>query len=84
MKKHSTLLFNIALLLCLLFVGTSCTREYICKCEISYTGAPGLPSENVREYPITDTKKGAQSICENNSREYNDAGIKTVETCTLY
>ncbi|RYZ53966.1 MAG: hypothetical protein EOP49_06155 [Sphingobacteriales bacterium] len=63
---------------------SSCTRDYICQCTIKYTGQPGLPDSVVREYPVTDTKKKAKSVCESNSGTYETNGITTTETCKLY
>lgn len=82
MKLRSGLLTGFALLL---IVGaSSCTKDFICQCEIAYSGRPGLPDTLYNEYKLTDTKKGAQKICEAGSSESVDEGIKTVETCKLY
>ncbi len=70
--------FLIALLM------SSCTREYTCRCTWSHSGSPGLPQGDVREYPITDSKKNAESKCKNNSRKYDDNGIETYEDCVLF
>lgn len=67
-----------------LFALSSCTRDYICQCEIAYSGKPNLPDTVINEYEITDTKKNAQSLCEQNSSETEVDGIITVETCELY
>lgn len=66
--------------------ATSCTQDFICQCEIAYTGQPGLPDTLVNEYELTDTKKNAKALCEAGSSEHVDPreGIKTVETCKLY
>ncbi len=63
---------------------TSCTREYTCRCTWSHSGAPGLPQGEVKEYPITDTKKGAESKCKNGSHRYEEQGIVTEENCVLF
>ncbi len=63
---------------------TSCRREYICHCDIVYSGQPGLPDSMQREYFITDSKKKAQSLCEANSSTNEKQTIKSVETCKLY
>ncbi|MCD6064061.1 MAG: hypothetical protein K0R82_1972 [Flavipsychrobacter sp.] len=63
---------------------TSCRRDYTCQCEITYSGQPGLPDTLYRDYPITETKKKAKNLCEQNSRESEMDGIKTKETCYLY
>ncbi len=65
-------------------IMSSCTREYICQCEISYTGKPGLPDTVINSYNIEDTKKNAESLCEQNSSESEKDGIKTVERCYLF
>lgn len=68
-----------------LFLGaTSCTQDFICECEIAYSGQPGLPDTLINEYTLTNTKKEAQRICEEGSSESEEGGIKTVETCKLY
>lgn len=82
MKLRSGLLSVFAFLL--LLGATSCTKDFICECEIVYSGQPGLPDTLINEYKITNTKKEAQSICEEGSSENMEDGIKTVETCKLY
>lgn len=67
-----------------LVLGASCTRKYTCQCTMTYTGKPGLPQGETREYSITDTKKNAQNSCRANSRTYDDGGIHTVENCDLF
>ncbi|MCB0697352.1 MAG: hypothetical protein KDC07_08305 [Chitinophagaceae bacterium] len=82
MKLRSVLLAGFVSFV--IFGTTSCTQDYICQCEIAYSGQPGLPDTLINEYPLTDTKKNAQQICEEGSGEYEKEGIKTVETCALY
>jgi hypothetical protein len=82
MKYCKTLL--LPLLLITILGLNSCVRDYICRCEITYSGQPGLPDTTVRTYPIRDTKKEARSLCEQNSFNSEDGEIKTVETCQLY
>ena len=81
MKLRSTLILA-TLLLC--FGATSCVKDYTCQCEISYSGKPGLPDTLLKEYKIRDSKKNAESLCEGNSANSEDNGIKTVEDCSLY
>lgn len=82
MKLRSGLLTGLVLLL---IVGaSSCTKDFICQCEIAYSGAPNLPDTLVNEYKLTNTQKKAQQICEEGSSESESEGIKTVETCKLY
>lgn len=64
--------------------ATSCTQDFICQCEIAYSGEPGLPDTLINEYKLTNTKKEAQRICEEGTNESEEDGIKTVETCALY
>lgn len=63
---------------------TSCIKEYNCKCEIEYTGAPGLPKNTVTEYTIKDTHGNAKSQCEGSSNEYTSNGMTTIEDCKLF
>ena len=63
---------------------TSCVREYICQCQISYSGQPGLPDTTLNEYEIKDTRNKAKKLCEENSYEATKDGIHTVEKCQLY
>lgn len=65
-------------------IFSSCTREYTCQCTITYSGYPGLPEPVVKEYSITDTKKDAESKCQDNSDSSVTNGIKTVEDCKLW
>lgn len=82
MKLRTGLLVAIASVF--IFGLSSCTRDYICQCEIAYSGKPGLPDTLVTEYTLTDTKKNAESLCKENSNESTEDGITTVETCGLY
>jgi len=71
--------------LLLMIIGmSSCVRDYICQCEVKYSGQPGLPDSSVKSYPVRDTKKKAKAICEQNSFSAEDGEIKTEETCRLY
>lgn len=64
--------------------STSCVKKYICHCEITYSGIPGLPDTAIHEYDISDTKSKAKSKCEAQSYEKEYNYVKTKETCTLY
>lgn len=64
--------------------ATSCTKEYTCQCTITYSGAPGLPAPQVKEYPVRDTKTKAQNLCRENSNTTTKDGITADEDCTLY
>ena len=72
------------MLVVVMILFSSCTREYVCKCTISYSGHPGLPDTLVREYPVRDTKKKAKAVCEENSETSELNGITSVENCHLY
>lgn len=72
------------MLVLVMIMVSSCTREYVCKCTISYSGQPGLPDTLVREYPVKDTKKKAKAVCEENSQDSEQGGIKSAENCHLY
>lgn len=74
----------LAVALFIMACTSSCKREYICHCEIVYSGQPGLPDTVTREYFITDTKKKAESACKANSSKTEKQGITTEETCGLY
>lgn len=63
---------------------SSCVREYTCQCWIKYNGQPGLPDSVLKEYPIRDTKKKAESLCQQNSTSSDKNGIHTEESCDLY
>lgn len=63
---------------------TSCVREYVCECQITYSGQPALPDTLINRYEIKDTKKKAEQICADNSGEYTNGDVKTVEDCLLY
>lgn len=81
MQLRATLLLA-ATAVTLLF--SSCVREYTCQCWIKYSGQPGLPDSVLREYPLRDTKKKAESLCQQNSTTSDKNGIHTVETCELF
>lgn len=82
MKLRSGLLAGF-IFICILGT-TSCTKDFICQCEVAYSGQPGLPDTLINEYKLTNTKKKAQQICEEGSSENTEGGITTVETCKLY
>lgn len=82
MKLFNTLFFSAAVIA--LFTTSSCTKEYVCQCTISYSGIAGLPDTMVNEYQIRDTKSKAKSICEGNSATFEKDNVKTVETCKLF
>jgi len=65
-------------------VFSSCTKEYKCRCVISYSGEPGLPDTVIKVYPVTDKKEQAQAVCEENSDSTVTGRITTVEKCKLY
>lgn len=68
----------------IMLLASSCTREYKCQCNISYSGQPGLPDTVLKEYTVRDTKDKAKSLCEGNSATSESNGIKTVEDCKIY
>jgi len=84
MKLRSGLLAGIVLVV--IIGASSCTREYICQCEIAYSGQPGLPDTLINEYKLTNTQEKARQICEEGSSEHysEQDGITTIETCRLY
>ena len=81
MTLRSTLLLGAAILA---FACSSCTHEYICHCNIKYSGQPGLPDSMVHEYPIRDKKDAARSACQGNSVHTTQNGITTDENCDLF
>lgn len=80
--------FRPSLLLALAFTAmvsmSSCVKNYICHCVISYSGQPGLPDTVIQEYNIKDTKSNAKSACTANSTSANNNNINTIENCYLY
>lgn len=74
----------ITLCLVLMVFMSSCAREYICQCEIIYTGLAGLPDTITKDYPVTDTKKKAKADCMSQSNVTEKDGVKTEEICDLY
>ena len=81
--KISRLLF-LALAVAGIITSTSCTKKYICHCNIKYSGAAGLPDSTTKEFDITDSKDKAKTKCEGESGTYNNNSVKTEETCYLY
>lgn len=82
MKYFKSLVLCTAVLA--LMMSSACTKEYVCQCNVKYNGAVGMPDSTMKEYPIRDTKKKAQSLCKENSAKYNKDNIDMVETCVLY
>ncbi len=77
-----------ALLLVVVFSAmismSSCVRNYICHCTITYSGQPGLPDSTFKEYNITDKKAKAKSTCTGNSKTFVNNSDTTKENCFLY
>jgi len=84
MKKLLTSLYTILLIGGLVFVTSSCTREFTCQCVMAYSGAPGLPDTTIRDYTIRDTKNNARDLCRGNSGVYQEGSIITHEDCDLW
>lgn len=82
MKLRPGTLLVVAMFITVSF--SSCVREYICECTISYTGQAGLPDSAVNRYAVSDTKKNAKSKCEGNSKTFEKDGITAKEKCELY
>jgi hypothetical protein len=79
MKKFSVLMFALAV------IGTSCTREFVCQCRVSYKGQiPGLPDSTLTEFVIKDFKSAAETNCKANSSTVTTNGITVTESCNLY
>jgi hypothetical protein len=74
----------IAASVCMVFATASCTKNYTCHCDITYTGSPGLPDSTYTEYTIKNTKASAKSKCQNESGSYTNNGITMKENCYLY
>jgi len=83
MKGRSSILLLIFAVAVITSVS-SCTRTYICHCNLNYSGAPGLPTNTFKEFDITDTKSNAQSKCKAESGNYVNNYITTVDSCYLY
>jgi hypothetical protein len=73
------------LLLIIVFGASSCTREYVCQCSVTYSGTqPGLPVKRVQEYTLKDTKANAETKCAANSKTITTDNITLKEDCQLY
>jgi polyferredoxin len=73
-------------LLVIVVLGTSsCTREFVCQCSVTYSGTqPGLPAKRVQEYTLKDTKATAEKKCSSNSKTTVSDNITLKEDCKLY
>jgi hypothetical protein len=80
--KLKSIIYIISIL-SVVVVSTSCTKEYTCRCTVTYNGVPGLVSET-RDYYIRDFEKKAKETCEGNSQTYTYDAITTVEDCKLW
>jgi len=73
------------LILSTMLFASSCTQDYICQCDISYTGnPPGLPESQIVEFKIRDKKKEAIKQCEANSTTSTTNGVTFIEKCRIY
>ncbi len=85
MQKHFYKLgISIFMLIGVSFTFSSCVKEYTCKCDISYSGKPGLPESFSREYQIKNTNTEAKNLCRGASATVTEMGITTTEECDLY
>jgi len=82
--KHLKLFTIIAIGAIASLSQSSCTRKYVCHCDIKYNGAPGMPKNVVREYDIQDTKDNAKSACEGETKAFNNNNINSLDSCYLY
>lgn len=80
MKKFT---FSIAFFIVTLLLS-SCVKDYTCQCRLTFSGKPGLPEPQIREYSLSNTLKEAKQECESRSRTYEVDGVRTVEECELY
>jgi hypothetical protein len=77
--------FGILFLFIFILTASSCTREFICQCKVSYKSVtPGMPDTTIQEYLVKDTRKGAKSACEANSSSVTKNGVTITENCVLY
>ncbi len=67
-----------------ILTSSSCTKKYICHCNIKYSGVAGLPDSSTKEFDITDTKSKAKTKCEGESTTKTQNYITTVEKCYLF
>ncbi|MBK7690305.1 MAG: hypothetical protein IPJ31_04025 [Bacteroidetes bacterium] len=73
------------ILIGMVIMVSSCTREYICQCVVKYSGnPPALPDSTVFEFAIKDKKKEAAKKCEANSISITQDNITMDEKCRLY
>lgn len=79
--KH---LLRILIVGSILITSASCIKEYTCQCKITFSGQPGLPAPEIREYTVTNTLKAADQECKDRSKVYSQSGITTTEACELY
>ena len=82
MKLRPTILLATAFISMMSY--TSCVKKYICRCDIKYSGYPGLPPNNSKEFEIQNTKSNAKTTCEKESDSTVYNNIKAIETCYLY
>ncbi len=72
----------------ILFLGliltSSCSRDYYCRCNYSYTGA-GHPPDDEELITIKGSKNYAEGNCEERSAIFiTDEGDTTTVECGLY
>ena len=86
MKHILSMKLSKGIILILIVISfTSCTREYICQCTLSYSGVqPGLPEPKTHEFTIRDKKETAAKLCSDNSTLITENNITMKDTCRLY
>jgi hypothetical protein len=74
-----------SLLVLVVAITSSCTREYTCQCTVKYYGKPpGIADSVVHEFAVRDTKKEASKKCEANSVTTSQDNVTMEEKCRLY
>ncbi|MES2567266.1 MAG: hypothetical protein V4565_10390 [Bacteroidota bacterium] len=53
---------------------TSCKKDYKCECSKTYTSSTGTSTHDYSMYTYKDTRKNAESRCNDNTKSGSDFG----------
>jgi hypothetical protein len=76
---------KLIILVSVLTIGafTSCKKDYICKCQKTYTGTNGSVTVNDGQYTYKDTQPRAIDRCNANETTGSDLGGDYTRDCDI-
>ena len=80
LQIQSSLLYNLCNMKKVFLIGgallsislASCRKDYVCRCNKTYTSGTGTNIDNYALYPYNDTKRKAEDRCNTNNLNSSD------------